>query len=61
MNSLILQTGDMMKVGEKVRVRGERELELSILQTGDMMEIGEKVRGRGMAGEKHLSILQMVK
>ena len=60
MNSLILQTGDMMKVEEKVRGRGG-ELELSILQTGDMMEIGEKVRGRGMAGEKHLSILQMVK
>ena len=51
----------MMKVEEKVRGRGGGELELSILQTGDMMEIGEKVRGRGMAGEKHLSILQMVK
>ena len=52
----ILQTGDMMKVGEKVRVRGERELELSILQTGDMMKIWKKVRWRGVAGERQLSI-----
>ena len=41
----ILQTGDMIEIGEKVRGRGKGgELDLTILPAGDMTEIGEKVR-----------------